>query len=160
MSRSVTRYLASANPRPPPRNATRIDSASTSTRTNASENPTAFSTASSPVRSRTAMAMVFPVTSRRVKKTTVPMARIRKLMFPICLTNPAAKAFSVWVRVSQGEFANASSMAFATATPSLPFARRVTYQPTRPLFHSGPFSSKYFRWNQNCVVSSPGRSPV
>ena len=87
------------------------DSAITRTSTTRSPKPTVLSTASSPVRSRTEMAMVLPVTSSSVKNTTMPMARIRNSMFPICFTNEAMKAASVWVRVSQAEFANPSSMA-------------------------------------------------
>ena len=73
--------------------------------------------------------MVLPVTSSRVKKTTVPIAPIRNSMFPICSTNEAMKAASDWVRVSQAEFANASSTARATCTLSAPGAMRTVYQP-------------------------------
>src|SRR6185312_10000992 len=65
-----------------------------------SEKPIAFRMAISGVRSRTEMAMVFPVTSNKVKKTTVPMLTIRNLMFPNCFTHPAANADSVSVLVS------------------------------------------------------------
>ena len=75
------------------------------------------------------MAMVLPVTSSSVKKTTEPMARIRNSMLPICFTKAAAKAVSVWVRVSQGELANSASIAFATRSASSGFATRTTYQP-------------------------------
>src|SRR5882672_8859283 len=78
----------------------------TSISTNRSENPTAFSTASSRVRSRTAIAIVLPVTSRSVKNTTLPTLTIRSWILPICLTNDAANAFSVSVLVSAAEFAN------------------------------------------------------
>ena len=84
----------------PPCPAMRTASARTSPRTRTSEKPIVLRTASSPDRSRTAMAIVLPVTRRSVKKTTEPMDMIRSSMFPICLTNEAAKAFSVWVRVS------------------------------------------------------------
>ncbi len=92
----------------------------------------ALSTASSFVRSRTAMAMVFPVTRSSVKKTTEPMARTRNSMLPICFTYPARKADSVWVRVSLAEFPNSVSMAAATRAPSSGSASFTTYQPTIP----------------------------
>ena len=81
------------------------DSTSTSTSTARSVKPTVFSTASSPVRSRTEMAMVLPVTSSSVKNTTLPMATIRNSMLPICSTKEAMNAYSRWVRVSQAELA-------------------------------------------------------
>ena len=59
--------------------------------------------ANSPVRSRTEIAMVLPVTRSRVKKTTLPITRIRNSMLPNCFTQPAAKADSVSVFVSYGE---------------------------------------------------------
>ena len=46
------------------------------------------------------MAIVLPVTRSSVKKTTEPIASMRNSMLPICFTKPAAKADSVWVRVS------------------------------------------------------------
>ena len=104
----------------------------TSASTKASENPTALSTASSRVRSRTAMAIVLPVTSKSVKNTTLPMLMIRSWILPICLTKDAAKAFSVSVLVSAGEFANCSSIAFTRRTASSGLAMRTVYQPTAP----------------------------
>ena len=93
----------------------------------------AFSTASSRVRSRTAMAMVLPVTRSRVKNTTLPTLIIRSWMLPICLTKPAAKAFSVSVRVSNGELAKRSSMALAMPVASSGLPMGTVYQPTIPL---------------------------
>ena len=104
--------------------------------------PTVFSTASSPVRSRTDIAMVLPVTSSRVKKTTLPMTIIRNSMLPICSTKEAMKACSLWVRVSHGELAKRASMSLETATASAPGSMRTTYQPTKPLAQSGAFSSR------------------
>ena len=52
---------------------------STRASTDASVKPSVFSTASSPVRSRTEMAMVLPVTSSSVKNTTLPMASMQEL---------------------------------------------------------------------------------
>ena len=100
----------------------------------------ALSTASSFVRSRTEIAMVLPVTSRRVKKTIEPMTMIRNSMLPICFTKEAAKADSVWVRVSEEEFANSASIAFSTRGAGSGSATRTTYQPTIPFQNSGPFS--------------------
>jgi hypothetical protein len=61
-------------------------STSTSTRTARSVKPHRLHTASSPVRSRTDMAMVLPATSSRVKKTTLPITVMRNPMLPICST--------------------------------------------------------------------------
>ena len=97
----------------------------------------ALKTASSEVRSRTEIAMVLPVTRRRVKNTTVPIVTIRNWMFPNCLTQFAAKADSVSVLVSFGELANSSSMALATRGASSGFQTRRTYQPIWPLMPGG-----------------------
>ena len=78
------------------------------------------------------MAIVLPVTSSSVKKTTLPTLMIRSWMFPICFTNEAANAFSVSVLVSVGEFANCSSITLTRRTASSGLAMRITYQPTRP----------------------------
>ena len=110
--------LARPIPRTPPIAATSTDSIKTSASTDASVNPTVLRMASSPVRSRTEVAMVLPVTSSRVKNTTLPMANMRNSMLPICSTNEAMNADSDCVRVSQAEFANSSSMALATFTLS------------------------------------------
>jgi hypothetical protein len=79
------------------------------------------------------MAIVLPVTRRSVKNTTLPTVVIRSWMLPICLTQDAANAFSVSVRVSNGELANRSSIAFAIAVASSGSAIRTVYQPTIPL---------------------------
>ena len=131
MSRA-TRSRARRRPNPPPMAAMRSDSSRTRPITSVSPNPSDFSTASSPVRSRTAIAMVLPVTRSRVKKTTEPIAMMRNSMLPICLTKAAAKADSVWVRVSPEEFANSASIAFATRSATSGFSTRTTYQPTLP----------------------------
>src|SRR5260370_32844317 len=90
-----------------------MDSASTNKRTARPEKPMALSTASSPTRSRTEMAIVLPVTSRSVKKTTPPMVRIKSSMFPNCLAKYAAKADSVSVLVSNDELESAFAAYFA-----------------------------------------------
>ena len=107
----------------PPTAATISVSTSTRPTTKPSVKPTVLSTASSPVRSRTDMAMVLPVTSSRVKNTTPPMARIRNSMLPNCVTKPCMNALSDWVRVSKAEFANFASMARATSAAFAPFSQ-------------------------------------
>ena len=102
----------------------------------------AFSVASSLVRSRTAMAIVLPVTSSSVKKTIDPIARIRNSMLPICCTKAAANDASLWVRVSEAEFANIASIALATCGAWSGCATRTMYQPTMPFQKSGPFSTR------------------
>src|SRR6266851_4942384 len=88
------------------------DSARTKKRTARPEKPMAFRTASSEVRSRTEIAMVLPVTKSSVKKTTLPMVRIKSSMFPNCLTKYAAKADSVSVLVSNDETESAFAAYF------------------------------------------------
>src|SRR5271170_1188551 len=78
--------IASSRPITPPMMAIISDSEITNRSTARSEKPMALNTASSPVRSRTEMAMVLPVTRRRVKKTTAPIERIRNWILPNCLT--------------------------------------------------------------------------
>ncbi len=112
--------------------------------------------ASSAVRSRTEIAMVLPVTRSSVKKTTLPMVRIKSSMFPNCLAKYAAKADSVSVLVSNDELANFSSMALATRTASSGLSSLTTYHPAVPLTFA--FSSKYFHCSQNWLSSPPGRS--
>ncbi len=81
------------------------------------------------------MAIVLPVTSSSVKNTTLPMLMIRSWILPICLTKEAAKAFSVSVLVSAGEFVNCSSIVLTRRTASSGLAMRTVYQPTRPLLN-------------------------
>src|SRR5690242_6366813 len=107
-----------------------------------SENPIAFRTASSGVRSRTEIAMVLPVTSNSVKNTTVPIVTIRNLIFPNCLTQLAAKADSVCVLVSSGAFINMSSIVLAMRGASSGLSICRVYQPIWPLIPSGTLSSK------------------
>ncbi|MCY1459308.1 hypothetical protein D9M71_767740 [compost metagenome] len=76
--------------------------------------PSVFSVASSGTRSRTAWAMVLPVSSSRVKNTA-PMIEVT--IRPIsanCLTKACWNADSVWVLVSWSELAEIASMAWAT----------------------------------------------
>jgi len=88
---------------------------------------------------------VFPVTSRRVKKTTLPMVRIRNSILPNCLAKPAAKADSVSVLVSEVEFANFASIVFATRTASSGLSSLRMYHPAVLLTAAGTFSSKCFQ---------------
>ncbi len=64
--------------------------------------PMALSTPNSPVRSRTACAMVLPVTSRMVKNTAPKIAATMKAMLPIWLAQPWMNAPSGSVFVSGG----------------------------------------------------------
>src|SRR6202790_3344693 len=158
----TTGIASTAKPRPssPPIRAITSDSARTKKSTKRSVNPIAFSTASSPVRSRTEIAMVLPVTSSKVKKTTLPMVRIRNSMFPSCLAKPAWNADSVSVLVSVEEFANPVSIALATRTALSGLSSFRTYQPIEPFIIEGRFSSKYFHCSQNWLSSPPGWSFV
>src|ERR1700676_2276869 len=90
------------------------------------------------MRSRTEIAMVFPVTSSKVKNTTPPIVNINNSIFPSCFANPAANADSVSVLVSVEELAKPLSIAAATLTESSGESRFTTYQPTRQaLGHRG-----------------------
>ena len=109
----------------------------------------AFSTANSPTRSRTEIAIVFPVTSSKVKNTTPPIVKINNSIFPSCFANPAANADSVSVFVSVEELAKPLSMAAATETASSGESSFTTYQPTWLLITDGTVSSKYFHCSQN-----------
>ena len=91
---------ARPSPKIPPTSAIASDSASTKKSTERFLNPMALRMPSSPVRSRTEMAMVLPVTSSSVKKTTLPIDRMRNSMFPNCFTQLAANWDSVSVFVS------------------------------------------------------------
>ena len=134
--------IARPKPSSPPTKEMITASASTKKRIRRSLKPMALSVPSSLMRSRTEMAMVFPVTSSKVKKTTAPMVRIRNSMLPNCLTHPAANWDSVSVLVSKGELANISSMALPTLGASSGLSSLRTYQPTLPLKLCGMRSSK------------------
>ena len=84
------------------------------------------------MRSRTAWAMVLPVTIRMVKKTAPRIAMTIAPMSPIWLAKAWTKARSVEVLVSAGELANSASIASATSAARAGSATRMTYQPTRP----------------------------
>ena len=73
---------ARSRPVPPASTAMASDSASTSPSTRPREKPSVFSTASSLVRSRTACAMVLPVTTSMMRKTAVNTQRTIAPMLP------------------------------------------------------------------------------
>ena len=127
--------IRAAMPRPinPPSATSRIASASTSQRMLRLEKPIVFSTASSGMRSRTACAMVLPVSSSRVKNTAPMIAVTIRPMSANCLAKAWLNAVSVWVLVSWSEFALSVSMANATRSAASPLSGCTTNQPTRPL---------------------------
>ena len=79
------------------------------------ENPSVFSTAISCCRSRTAMLIVFAVTSRMVNATAMPMTFSSSARLPARATKPARKACSVSVLVWLSLFSNAASISFEIA---------------------------------------------
>ncbi len=87
--------------------------------------------------------MVLPVTSSRVKKTTAPMLRMSNWILPACFAHDAAKAFSVSVLVSHGEFEKVSSILFW-----LPLRSRRGLPPSRCTSRSSP-SSMGFRFRSS-----------
>ena len=105
-----------------------VDSSSTILRMRPSPKPSVFSTASSLVRSRTACAIVLPVTSRMVN-IAMPTIHIMILpMSPTCLAQSETNAFSVLVLVSDGELANIASIFAAISGARSGSAIVNTYQ--------------------------------
>ncbi len=93
-----------------------------------SPNPSVFRTASSPVRSRIACAIVLPATRRIVNIAIATIHIMIWPMSPTCFAQSATKAFSVLVLVSDGEFANIASI-FAAISGALSGSLMVkTYQ--------------------------------
>src|SRR5690606_34267952 len=133
-----------ARPRPstPPSSTSSTDSARTMPSTDCAVKPIVRSTASSEVRSRTAWAMVLPVSSSRVKNTAPMIEPTIRPMSAICLSCEAIAAASLMVLVSCGELADSASIALATASLRRTSATRLMYQPTS-LFTYGVDSSKY-----------------
>ena len=90
--------------------------------------PSVFKTASSLVRSRTAWAMVLPVTSRMVN-SAMPTIHIMILpISPTCFAQSDTNAFSVLVFVSEGELANIASIFAAICGARSGSAIVKTYQ--------------------------------
>ena len=97
-----------------------------------SENPIAFSTASSPVRSRTAMAIVLPVTSSSVKNTMPPMASSRNSMLPICCMKRRRTPTRSACASPTPSCRTPRRSPWPRPAPGSGFATRTTYQPTMP----------------------------
>src|SRR5690606_29554194 len=131
-----------ATPMTPPISTSSTDSASTIASTLRSEKPMVLSTASSGMRSRTAWAMVLPVSSTRVKNTAPMIEPTIRPMSAICFTQDCAAACSVMVLVSCSEFTDSASIALPTRSAWSTSATRTTYQPTSPSTY-GVDSSKY-----------------
>ena len=95
--------------------------------------PSVLSTPISWIRSRTDCAMVWPVTSRIMNTTALRIRVTIRPMLPNCCAYSCAKAASVLVLVSAGEFSNSASMeAIRLSSGSAP-SPLDTYQPTVPL---------------------------
>ena len=107
------------------------------------------------MRSRTACAMVLPVSSSRVKNTAAMIAVTIRPMSANCLAKDWLNACSVWVLVSCAEFSEIASMAFATRVAWFTLSSFTMYQPTWPLTY-WLASSKYFQWKISWF-SSPFR---
>ena len=95
------------------------DSHRTTPSTSSLVKPTALSSPSSCVRSRTDWAMVLPATNRMVKKTAPSMAATIVAISPICCAKPLNIAPSVSAFVSAGELANSASIAAAISVARL-----------------------------------------
>src|ERR1700733_3316945 len=95
--------------------------------------PSVLSRATSRVRARIDMAMVFAET-RRIAKTTAPqMVRMKAFTFPRDDTNESRKACWLSVLVCCGALRNISSIAWETGATSLGDATCVIYHPACPL---------------------------
>lgn len=92
--------------------------------------PMAFMTASSPVRSRIACAMVLPDTSRIIRSTAVATRIVIDPTSPTLRAKFETNTFSVAVRVSDDEFANRLSSRSAIVLASAGLATLMTYQLT------------------------------
>ena len=77
--------------------------------------PSVLSTPISPVRSRTAVTIVFAAISRMVNTTARPMMRSANGTLPYMLTKLAPNACSLSVSVAASEFSNIASTCFAIA---------------------------------------------
>ncbi len=88
-----------------------------------------LSTASSGIRSRTACAIVLPVSSSRVKNTAPMIAVTIMPTSANCLRNDCWNADSVWVLVSWSEFAEIASIAWPTRSACAGSATRTMNQP-------------------------------
>src|SRR6185437_6710185 len=100
--------------------------------------------ASSGMRSRTACAMVLPVSSTRVKNTAPMMEPTMRPMSANWLTKEAWKESSLCVLVSWSELAEIASIAWAIWSASFGCPIFSMYQPTWPPPNSAA-SSKYFQ---------------
>lgn len=88
----------------------RTDSATTNDNTVLSENPSAFSTANSGIRSRTDCSIVLPLKKSSMKNTAPNTALVRKFTSPKNCRSDCAPDLSELVRVATAEFANSLSI--------------------------------------------------
>src|SRR5689334_5801097 len=95
--------------------------------------PKVLSTATSRVRSRIDIAIVFAETSNVAKTTAEQMLRMKAFTLPIMATNSSPNAFSLSVFVGCGELRNISSTALATVLTSEGDATRILNVPAWPL---------------------------
>src|SRR5207253_11271068 len=108
--------------------------------------PRVLSTATSRVRSRMDMAIVFAETSKIAKTTAIQMLRMNALTFTIIATNSSPKAFSLSDYVGCGELRNMTSTEVAILLTSVEDAAQMLKVPDFPLNH-GTASSIYFALN-------------
>ncbi len=129
---AISGSASAARPRPraPPRPTSSTDSTITSISTVPSLKPSVLSVASSGMRSRTACAMVLPVSSSRVKNTA-PMIEVTIMpMSANCLMKACWNADSVWLLVSWSELAEIASIAWATREAWSALSSVTVYQLT------------------------------
>src|SRR6266480_3778168 len=114
--------------------------------------PSVFRTATSRVRSRIDIAIVFAETSKVAKTTAKQILRMKALTLPIMATNSRPNAFSLSAFVGWGELRNMSSIEVLTLLTSAAVAARILKVPARPL-NQETASSTYFALKYTDLLS-------
>src|SRR5208282_425434 len=115
-------------------------------------NPKVLSTATSRVRSRIDIAIVFAETNKVANTTAAQMIRMNAFTLPIIATNSNPKAFSLSDFVGCGELRNMSSIVLAIRLTSPGEAARMLKVPACPLNHETA-SSTYFELKYTDLLS-------
>src|SRR5262249_39356283 len=136
----------------PPASDNATDSLTNSPKTRLRVKPSVLSTATSRVRSRIDIAIVFADTSNVANTTAEQMLRMNALTLPIIATNSRPNAFSLSALVGCGEFRNMSSIVSATLLTSDGLAARMLNVPALPL-NVGTASSTYFALKYTDLLS-------
>src|SRR5262249_31932334 len=131
-STSSKNPLQPSEPTAPPMPATSTDSVRTRKSTRFLLKPTAFTSATSLVRSRLDIAMTLPATHRREKTSARPIARIMSFMSPSISSTTLPKASSTRVRVGKSLLRYRSSIFLHTDGMTSPFLHLMKIMPAFP----------------------------